>query len=222
MKQILKTLLFNKRIQNLKSRRGFSLLEVLIAVAIIGIISAIAVPQFADQRANAAKVASDTSASNIAKAFQNCAVLNSFANCSSLGDLKVSCPGGSACISGGTSPNFCAHLKRGTPNQDDFNVCVSVNATTGVVTRTYGGELIKDHKVCHQAISGCTNNSHNKTKAPVAGLKDCTVANAVSVCGAATVSGSPSAGCTTANTCEKPTGQSGTCSGGASGTGLCS
>ena len=54
-------------------------MEVLIAVAIIGIISAIAVPQFTAQKDKAARVAGDTTVSNILKAFNSCMVLNNFA-----------------------------------------------------------------------------------------------------------------------------------------------
>ena len=169
MKKTIKDFLFKRRFKPLKNKKGFSLLEVLIAVAIIGIISAIAIPQFADQRENAAKVASDTSASNIAKAFQNCVVLNNFSSCDSLPELKVSCPGGSVCDSGGTAPNFCAHLKRGTAGQDDFNVCVSVNSTSGTISRTYGGALIGKQvcvTTCGSPLSGtatCVSGTKNVT-----------------------------------------------------------
>ena len=220
MKTIIKNFLLKKRIKILKSKRGFSLLEVLIAVAIIGIISAIAVPQFADQRKNAAQVASDTSASNIVKAFQNCVALNSFASCNSLGALRVDCPAGSNCVSGGTAPNFCAHLKRGTAGDNDFNVCVSVNSNTGRVTRTYGGALIGE-ALCHTVLTdsnpstaGCVatvgDESATTTKCPQ-GNSQCSslaVTPAAGVCGKTT-------------NCKIPT-TAGTCNGGPSGTGLCS
>ena len=89
MKQTIKNFLFKKRIKILRSKKGFSLLEVLVAVAIIGIISAIAFPQFQDHRETATRTAGDTSIGNIERAFQNCIVLKSFSDCVSLADLGV-------------------------------------------------------------------------------------------------------------------------------------
>ena len=146
---LLKKIFFKKGIKVFKNKKGFSLLEVLVAVGIIGIISAIAIPQFAEQRENAAQVASDTSAGNIAKAFQNCVVLKSFSDCNSLSQLKIACPSGSSCHSSGTSPNFCAHIKRGNAGQDDFNVCVTVNSNTGEQIRIYGGALLAKKNIAH-------------------------------------------------------------------------
>ena len=117
-------------------------MEVLIAVAIIAIISGIAAPQFIAQRNNAAKVASDTSAGNIAKAFKNCIALNSFSNCDTLSKIKVSCPAGSTCDSGGTGGKFCAQLHRGDAGSD-FKICISIDSS-GTETRTYAGDLLSD------------------------------------------------------------------------------
>ena len=172
----------------INNNRGVSLLEILVAVSIIGIISAIAVPAFNDYRSNAARVASDTSVGNVAKAFRNCIVLKAVAQCSTFANLSMQCPAGSTCttptVTGG---RFCAHIKRGTVGQNDFNACVSVNTSDGGDEfRSYGGALLEQNKtVCHRTetdAGSCTaKNSGNEYI--VSGLKDCTVANLSTDCG---------------------------------------
>lgn len=230
MKQTIKDFLLRKRffkkgIKVLKNKKGFSLMEVLIAVAIIGIISGIAVPQFIAQKNNAAKVASDTSAGNIAKAFKNCIALGSFNDCKTLAQIKVSCPAGSTCVSGGKSTNspasqkFCAHLKRGGDG-DDFKVCIQVDGISGTEKRSYGGALlanIASGNVCHVAKTASGDGSCSAEAASVMpGLKSCTTANITTVCG--TDDPSTNTTCGTVHSCAASTGD-GTCD---PSTGLCS
>ena len=156
MKQIITFLLrkrfFKDGLKILKKKKGFSLLEVLIAVAIIGIISAIAVPQFNAQRENAAKVAGMTSISNIQKALQNCLVLKSVAECKTLGSIGISCPD---CHSENASPNkFCAHIEKDSGGKK-FTACASFEGSD-IKRRTVGGDLLKDEKVCFDQTSNGT------------------------------------------------------------------
>ena len=65
----IKNFFTQKRCKKLLNNKGFSLLEVLVAVSIIGIISAIAIPQYNKNKNEAAKVAGSTTISNIRKAF---------------------------------------------------------------------------------------------------------------------------------------------------------
>ncbi len=138
MKQILKNLLFKKRIKILKSTKGFSLLEVLIAVGIIAIISAIAVPQYTANKREAAKVAGDTSMSNILKAYNHCIALNDFTSCNTLALLKVTCPDCDSKNHAGDS-RFCAEIEKKSGG-DTFKACFHIQGTT--VTRKYGGSLL--------------------------------------------------------------------------------
>ena len=146
MKKI-KDFLFKKRIKILRNKKGFSLLEVLVAVAIIGIISAIAVPRFQDYREQAGIVAGGTSIGNMAKAFHNCAALNNFTSCDSLEDIKITCADCKTTNNSSDYPICFGYDKKA--GGKDFKLCVSIN-DSGVETRKVGGNV----KLCYQKVGG--------------------------------------------------------------------
>ena len=148
MKKKIKNFFLRRRFKVLKNKKGFSLLEVLVAVGIIGIISAIAYPAFDDYRKTAAKTAADTSATNMIKAFKNCNVLKPFTSCNTLGLLNINCPANSTCEDGKneTTGKFCASIETGT-GDNAFKVCVALT-TAGGQSKKYGGGLLGD-RICY-------------------------------------------------------------------------
>ena len=174
-----------KRCKKLFNNKGFSLIEVLIAVAIIGIISAIAVPQFTAQRDKAARVAGDTSVSNVLKAFNNCMVLNGFSSCNSLSAIGITCPD---CHSEFSGSKFCAHIEKGDDaNNPDFTACVSIDTSTATytVTRSYGGTLLQGN-ICHRTstASGDGTTCTSTAKSAASPVKACAPGgNAQTQCG---------------------------------------
>ena len=138
---------------NKLNNKGFSLVEILVAVSIIGIISAIAIPAFQDYRTEASKVAADTTISNIHRAFNNCLVLKKFGQCNSLGSLGINC---SDCDAEEDTANkrFCAEIDKEI-GSDSFKACVSVQGNT--VTRNYGGGLLG--KLCKSAKTASTDGT---------------------------------------------------------------
>ena len=196
MKKTIKDFLFKRRFKLLKNKKGFSLIEVLVAVGIIAIISAIAVPQFTANRNEAAKVAGDTSVSNILKAFSACRVLKPFSECDTLAKIGINCPD---CHNDPpkTTPNnkFCAHIKKGDATNPDFAACVSVEETgTGnTIVRTYGGTLLDQVKICKTKCSSCTSSSDDGVTA-ASPVETCTTDATCTV-------GTCGSGCTAAKEC---------------------
>ena len=133
----------------LKNNKGFSLLEVLVAVTIIGIISSVAIVKFQDYKEGTAFVVAGTSASSIARAYQACVALKQHSQCNSLNRLKVNCD---ECTDGSTANKFCVNYEKEIGN-DTFNLCVAVD--NDIITTTAGG----DFKLCHKKCTGSFANA---------------------------------------------------------------
>ena len=175
MKKKIKDFLMKRRFKPLKNKKGFSLVEILVAVSIIGIIGAIAYPQFQDYRANASKVAGDTSIGNIERAFQNCIVLKEFEQCDSLSELGVACADCTDSDDGASPPTkFCAAITKKIGG-DEFKVCAQFEGSKRTA-KSYGGSLFANIKVCATKVTGCTgaNAATDNVNHIQAGAKECT------------------------------------------------
>ncbi len=182
----------------IKSNKGFSLVEILVAVSIIGIISAIAIPAFQDYRANASKVAGDTSIGNVARAFQNCLVLKDISECRSLSGIGVTC---ADCDTSTTGDKFCAQIEKKVGG-DTFRACVDFDGAD-LVGRAYGGKLFENIKLCHEAATGTGNRSGDAfSKRAMAGAVECTAVTPTCHTSATKTDGAGANVLTTTYTCE--------------------
>ena len=140
-------------------KKGFSLVELLTTVGIIGILSAVAIPSYNKYRQNAAEAAAENSAENLIKAFQAClsdgTLIGTCATANIDGALTKNCAGAqSAAVKAGMTPadmdgcDFATKSGTGVTCYSQYHVtggyvasaCRSYDPGTGQITGKEGGK----------------------------------------------------------------------------------
>jgi type IV pilus assembly protein PilA len=91
-----------------QAKRGFTLIELMIVVAIIGILAAVAIPAFMDYMKRSKKTEASLQLNKIGKNAKRAYMENSQYVVGTAGTAPQSKPGGGGCCGGaGSSPNHC-------------------------------------------------------------------------------------------------------------------
>ena len=133
MKNKIKNFLLKKRFKALRNNKGLSLIEIMVVVGIIAVVAGIAIPQFNQYKKTAGYTALDASLTNVARAHNVCIATDTFDNCKSLSQIKITVEGNKN--AGGTSPKFCADIDSDIGGED-IKACVAVDSSAGTVKRT--------------------------------------------------------------------------------------
>ena len=146
----------------LKNNRGLSLIEIMVALSILAVVGAIAVPQFANYRKSAAESALQQSTRNTEQAFKLCRATKQFSLCDELTEINMPPLGGTtpgeSKATGGAS--WCADTEVDISG-DPVKACIQFNSdgtTSNTVNKRY----------CYKDGTGhadCANNQYD-TSAP--------------------------------------------------------
>ena len=147
-------------LRNLRERaqneKGFTLIELLVVILIIGILAAIAIPSFLNQRTKATDSEAKSGAVTAAEAMETCATDNngnySTASCTT-SDLKTIEP---------TLNDLGARITA-TPNTNSYEIVVTANRDSNGVTytlsRASAGTTTRTCAVGGNSKGGCPNGT---------------------------------------------------------------
>jgi type IV pilus assembly protein PilA len=136
-------------LRNLRERaqaeKGFTLIELLVVILIIGILAAIAIPSFLNQRQKGTDAEAKTQSTTASQAMETCATDNdgSYANCNKSAILLIEPTLGDAgsrlTVSGNTASAYTVDVTTNDSRGQHYQISKSGGTTTRSCTGSLGG-----------------------------------------------------------------------------------
>ena len=133
-----------------KNKKGFSLIELMVVVAIMGILASIGIPQYIAYRDSTAWGRLDTELKSVRRAFSTCVSTKTFAQCNNLNELGLNdldvgdaSVNTSAFSENSTMTSFCADIVRDI-GAFMAQACVDVDAFTFMENITINRQVCVD------------------------------------------------------------------------------
>ena len=111
----------------LKNNRGLSLIEIMVALSILAVVGAIAVPQFTNYRKSAAYSALEQSTTNTQRAFQLCRATKAFTECNTLSLINMPGLDAAATESPNGNTSWCTDAEQDISG-DPVKACIQFNS----------------------------------------------------------------------------------------------
>ncbi len=148
--------------RTISNNRGLSLIEIMVALSILAVVGAIAVPQFANYRKAAGYSSLEQSTTNTKRAYDLCRATKSFGECNTLALINMPGLDGSATESVNSTISWCTDAEIDISG-DNVKACIQFNSGGGVEETTNKRYCFKD------GTSGSNCGSQPGQTAPVVG-----------------------------------------------------